>query len=219
MMIPSDLFHDLVDAGVAFKVIQKNLNGPDFVFSVPRASKNVLKLSMPGDTYRATAGGILVRLNALLTQQPTRDPQSLSLRYAPALDPGAGFEGTIVPEEAKGRQKGFPETIKVSSQILVGDYPNATIQTALVLVEVSKKARLYVMELVDKDVFREISRLSPLALPRELHARLAAAGYYEDSFIDAYGEEAYSAAQDDEDRIYKEWSACLFRLRFGEEKA
>jgi hypothetical protein len=209
-MMPSSLFYDLIDAQIAFKVVQRNFNGPNFVFSVPRAKDGQLRLTMLGGQALVGSGeAVLARLNALLCENPASQPHTLSLRHASASHSGRIVSFVIRPEADKGRQQGIPDELPVECHIMTGDYPNVDREMAVVSAVVGKKQSLHLMELVGKDNFQEISRLSPHALPREIHEKLAANGYYENSFVALYGEAALEKAKMELEAAYSNWTAVV----------
>ena len=192
-MIPSSLFYDLVDSQIAFKIVQRNFNSPNYIFSVPRASDGQLRLSILGSqALIGSADAILARLNALLCEHPAPQIQH-SFRQSTAT--GTVVQYSLFPEAEKGKQHGWPEQISVECRIVSSDQPSADRETVLVNVNVETRHSLHLMERLGRDNFQEIGRLSPLALPRDIHEKLSANGYYEQSFISLYGEEALDEAK------------------------
>lgn len=117
-MIPSELFHDFLDKNVAFKIVQRNLNGPDYEFSVPHPKDGMVMLKTKGhDPLVGQSHAILGRINALMCQRPGWDAPSLSADDV-YLDTGLVIDFKIVPEPARGKQAGFPEQIQVDGTIL-----------------------------------------------------------------------------------------------------
>ncbi|CDM62199.1 MULTISPECIES: hypothetical protein [Rhizobium] len=192
-MIPSSLFYDLIDSQIAFKIVQRNFNSPNFIFSVPRAKDGQLRLTILGSqALVGSADAILARLNALLCEHPAPQPQH-SFRQATVN--GKVISYSLFPEAEKGKQHGLPEELSVECRLMPADHPSPDRETVLVNVIVEARHSLHLMERLGKDNFQEISRLSPHALPREIHQKLAANGYYEQSFVTLYGEEALEEAK------------------------
>ncbi|CCM77141.1 hypothetical protein [Rhizobium mesoamericanum] len=211
-MIPSSLFYDFVDAQVAFKVVQRNLNSPNLVFSVPRAKDGQLRLTMLGSqALVGSPDAVLARLNALLCEDSKRQPQKFSLRQATAG--GKLISYLILPEADRGKQMGMPEEISGECRIMPADYPNGERETAVVSALVAQKRSFHLMEMVGKDSFQEIGRLSPHALPREIHEKLAANGFYEESFVSLYGEEAFEEARLKLKETWNNWTAANLDVR------
>ncbi|EPE94875.1 hypothetical protein [Rhizobium grahamii] len=192
-MIPSSLFYDLVDSEIAFKIVQRNFNSPNHIFSVPRAKDGQLRLTILGSqALIGSADAILARLNALLCEHPSPQIQH-TFRQSTAT--GTVVQYSLFPEAEKGRQLGLPEQMSVECRIVPTDQPGADRETVLVNVNVEARHSLHLMERLGKDNIQEICRLSTHALPRDIHQRLAANGYYEQSFMSLYGEEALEEAK------------------------
>jgi hypothetical protein len=210
-MIPSELFHDLLDKNVAFRIIQRNLNGPDYEFSVPHPKDGMVLLKAKGcETLVGYSHAILGRINALMCQRPSREAPSLSADDV-YLDTGLVIDFKIVPEPARGKQAGFPEEIQVDGTILYGDYPNAILQHAFISVVIAKKERLYLTEL-DGESLHERFRISHRSIPKDIHGRLVSAGTYdEESFVKIYGLEALEEAQESSDAHEKEWRDLMHK--------
>jgi hypothetical protein len=193
-VIPSGLFYDLVDSQIAFKIVQRNFNSPNFIFSVPRVKDGQLRLTMLGSQpLVGSADAILARLNALLCEHPVRQPNAHAFRPATSNAKIVGY--SIFPEAEKGKQHGLPEEMSVECRIMPADRSNPGREISMVSVIVDGKHSLHLMETVGKDNLQEISRLSPHALPMEIHGGLAANGYYQESFVTLYGEEALEEAK------------------------
>jgi hypothetical protein len=186
-LIPSNLFFDLVDAQISFKIVQRNFNGPTTIFCVARASEGTLRLTViGGQPLIGPADTVLARLNTLIGQHPTRQPQH-SFRQSTVK--GKVVNYTLIPEAEKGRH-GLPEELSVECRFIPFEHPCPERETIIVNVIVAGRQSLHLMEQVGKENLQEISRLSPHALPRDIHEKLAANGYYERSFVTLYGYEA-----------------------------
>jgi hypothetical protein len=207
-MIPSELFFDLVDAKVSFSIIRGQ---DDCTFKVSRAKGAELKLSTKGGgAVYGNASAILGRINALLlARSPPYMPKTVEVEGYLFLDDGSAFSCIVVPEPAASRTKGLPERYEIGSQILIGSLPNSSADTAIIATLTNKKYRLYLMQLFGKDSFQEMQRLAGGALPKALHAQLAAADYLAESYAEAYGLDALDAARATRDSEQSEWVRTL----------
>ncbi|CAN7731916.1 hypothetical protein [Rhizobium sp. LjRoot258] len=192
-MIPASLFYDLIDSQIAFKIVQRNFNSPNFIFSVPRAQDGQLRLTVLGSQAMVgSADAVLARLNALLCEHPARQPQH---SFRPATVNGAVISYSLFPEAERGKQHGMPDELAVECRIMPADHPSPDREAVMVNVIIGGRHSLHLMEQIGKDNFQEISRLSPHALPMEIHQKLAANGYYEQSFVALYGDAALEEAK------------------------
>lgn len=208
-MFPTDLFHALVDKQLAFQVVKRNGRG---TYSVSRARKGRIRLSAGRDSITGDAGSILARLNALLCDESGRGSYSVTLDDMPSFDSGQWIEYRIITE-ARGRDHGFAEPIDVISVILDSDYPTVKHQTGVFEVRFRGCKQLYLMELVDDNTLLDIRRLSPRALPKDIHAKLAATGYFEDTFVALYGAAELQAAIEQAELASRVWMAGLNAAR------
>lgn len=204
-MIPSSLFFDLVDSQIAFKIVQRNFNSPNFIFSVPRAKDGQLRLKVLGSqALVSSAEAVLARLNALLCEHPVRQPQH---SFKQASFTGKLISYSLFPQADKGMHHGMPDELSVECRILPSDHPRAERETVIVSVIVEGRHSLHLMEQVGTHNFQEIGRLSPNALPRETHEKLAANGFYEQSFLCLYGDEALEGAKAKLKDAFNRWVA------------
>ncbi len=205
-MIPLHLFCDLLDAGIKFDIVQKMDMRPTRTFSLSKVVNGKITLSsgrQPAITDYAWQ--ILGRLNILLYQGFDWDEAPLSLESEPSLDDGMIAEYEIIPRPGpKERTKAMPAT-SVESVVLVGDYPISDPQTAIVEVTIGGRVRLYSMQLIDTHSFVEIGQHSPLSIPPWLHAKLAAVGYYGESFVKLFGEAQLRLAKRRRRRLLEDW--------------
>lgn len=192
-MIPSNLFFDLVDAQISFKIVQRNFNSPTAIFCVPRASDGKLRLTVcGGQPLSGPADTVLPRLNNLVGQYPTRQTQH-SFKQSTIKCKVVNY--TLIPEAEKGKQFGLPEELPVECRFIPFEHICPERETVIVNVILAGMQSLHLMEQAGKENFQEISRLSPQALPRDMHEKLAANGYYERSFVTLYGYEALEEAK------------------------
>lgn len=192
-MIPSSLFYDLIDSQIAFKIVQRNFNSPNFIFSVPRAKDGQLRMTiLGGQALVGSADAILARLNALLCAHPSSQPQH---SFRQVADNGKVITYSLFPEGEKSKHHGMPEELSVECRIMPADDPSSDRETVIVNVIIDGRHSLHLMEKIGNDNFQEVSRLSAHALPKDVHQRLAANGYYQQSFVALYGEEALEEAK------------------------
>ncbi len=211
-MIPSSLFYDLVDSQIAFKIVQRNFNSPNFIFSVPRAKDGQLRLTILGSqALIGSADAVLARLNALLCENPTRQPQHSFRQQATSNEKLISY--SLFPEAEKGKQHGLPEELSVECRIMHTEHWSPERETVIVNVIVEGKHSLHIMERVGKDAVQDIGRLSPHALPREIHQKLAANGYHEQSFVNLYGDEALEEARTKIKETCNRWVSPTADLR------
>lgn len=221
-MIPSNLFFDLVDAGVAFKIAKHDLNGPDHIISVTRPYKGLIAIKVNDESLRGSSATIIGRLNTWLITEPTTPGrlQRLSVKDVPFLDPGTVINYSIEPEGVRGAAADFGTSIPVELIIKASEYPNQYPRTAIISAQYgagkSKKQALYIMELKPDNTFVEITRLTRNALPKAIHAKLAtsdAGGWYEETFTKLYGEEALSEAIQSNERAHISWVDELKKIK------
>jgi len=192
-LIPSNLFFDLVDAQIAFKIVQRNFNSPTAIFCVPRASEGKLRLSViGGQPLIGPAEIVLPRLNTLIGEYPTRQPQH---SFKQATIKGKVVNYSLIPEPEKGKQHGLADELSVECRFVPFEHPRPDRDTMIVNVTVAGRQSLHLMEQIGKENLQEISRLSPQALPRDIHEKLAANGHFERSFMTLYGYEALEDAK------------------------
>jgi len=210
-MIPSSVFYDLVDSQIAFKIVQRNFNSPNFIFSVPRAKDGQLRLTLlGGQALVGSADAVLARLNALLCEHPVRQPQH-SFRQVTTNVKVISY--SLFPEAEKGQQYGMPEQMSVECRIVPSDQTSPERETMIVSVIIEGRHSLHLMEQIGNDNFQEVSRLSPEALPREIHQRLAANGYYEQSFVSLYGGAALEEAKAKLEAACNRWATATGEVR------
>jgi len=214
-MIPSSLFFDLVDAGVAFKVCLGETR-----YSIPRARNGRLRLVCDGGGLEGSAEEILWRLNALIAGAEDAPGATLENASEPWLDMGSVWTGAIETEPARGKAASFPATIPLEITILAADGPLVKIRTAVFEVILDRRSILLHGALIAADRLVELGRLSRRALPRDIHAQIAAAGIRWTgkpdatlSFIDMYGEEALEAAEAEMDAEQRAFSDALAAAR------
>ncbi|MBY3432806.1 hypothetical protein HFN89_01275 [Rhizobium laguerreae] len=222
-MLPANLFYDLVDARIAFRVLRKPSSGyqwkdpwKEIEFRVSRAKDGLISLTIEGDKRKliGSATEILSRLNALIVAADTNGvPLDIDMEEGPTpiLDDGKPIDFSIKPEKAMGTSKGFPEIINVRSDIIVGSLPTEKDQISIVQSWINKKfVGMYVMLLDDFATdYTEMTRLSPNALPREFHAMLASKGFERESFISLYGQSELDKARSEADQKQSDWINAL----------
>ena len=211
-MIPTDIFHQFVDAKVAFGISHGQISEP--VFNVSRAKAGTLRLSAVGtrEFMESDAHQILGLLNVLLCAdniRPGLEPEEVTF-----LDNGKCLSVAIHPEPAKSRQAGLG-AVEIKSVILYGD--DSLVQKGLAVYEtkVGKASKLFLMNLnAAGDRMVEVARLSPHALPQKIHALMAGAGVsgdidYRQVYEDLYGDTALAKADQAFERRREVWADAL----------
>lgn len=190
-MIPSDLFHDLVDAKVPFKVHTRT-----HVYLVAAAYKGRLKLSLEdGESLYGAADSVLARLNALIAANHPFHQKTLEVNHWPTTDDGSGANFRIIPDGKLATTKRIPPVITVNSTIVAGESPGRD-ETFIVQSRVNDgPERTCLMRLPEMNRFFEVGRISYLALPRGAHEKMAARGHFTDEYARLYGNGALLQAE------------------------
>ncbi len=199
-MLPTDAFLDLVDLGVPFDVVQAVHPGPDNVYRVEPAPGGLLNLGggVAGDAidtmWTGPARGVVSAVNVLLLREWGLARRGVRLPAETSLDEGKVCEFEVRPFGAEAARMGL-EAFRVRSEILLADLPDRAVRDVVVSVGCRGRETLHLLRTAETPGLFPVERLSRRALPADLHARLAARGHFEESFVALNGRPALVAAR------------------------
>lgn len=169
-MIPSELFFDLVDAQVSFRVKHHEYSVGGIIYDVSRATAGKMTLSLAKThTVNGSADQILARINALLCRQYDHCAPRLELDKAPCFRGGKNYTVSIIPEK-RGQFQAFGGPVEFRCRLEQADDPDAVRQKVLAEVTLAERTKLYSMQLLDSNRLVELSRHSAHALPARIRA-------------------------------------------------
>lgn len=211
-MLPPDAFHDLVDLGVSFDVVQPVEPGPANVYRVAPAPGGLLRLKGGvGDEdldtmWTGPARGVISAINVLLLREWGLARQGVRLPVETFIDEGKVCRFEIRPtggEASRRRLKPF----RVESEILYADLPDREERDVVVAIACQGRKTLHLLRTAGTPGLFPVERLSPNALPHDLHAKLAAKGHYVESFVALNGREALADARREAEAGQADWES------------